>query len=309
MRDPDSLTVTPTGQISNSLGGETVESINRKEAPPFTRKTSAEQTREEVRKVAGITATSGEAPRVTVTATAQKEGYRAETLTLQSEPGIDLAAMALISDGAGPKPAVLMMQEMALDRLAGTPDVQRLARSGHVVLLLLPRGISADVVPPAQNSILGPNTAIALQAMAVGKSLVGMRADDLIRAVNWLVTQPEVDKTAITIYGRGPEGMAALHAAVLDERIAHVVVENTLLSYRLALNAPLHRNLSDIILPGVLRHYDVSDVLTNIQPRTVVFVNPADAMGATARAEVVNRELPQGTSVVRRGFRDPLPID
>ncbi len=323
IRDTDSLTVTPTGQIATSLGGETVESINRKEARELivTGK-PAGQVRADVRSVAGIVARPGDATPFTLNGTVQKDGYHVQTLTIHTEPGIDLAVVALITDKPGPKPAVLMMQEAPNDRVVATADVERLAKSGHVVLIVPPRGVSLDAPARGQQTgVLGRNTAIALQAMAVGKSLVGMRADDLIRAVNWLVTLPDVDKSAITVYARAAEGMAALHAAAIDERIAHVVVENTLLSYRLALDAPLHRNLSDIVLPGVLRHYDVSDLLQAISPRTVILVNPTDAIGATARADLVNRELsaafesdrrlgtPERVRAVRRGFRDPLPIN
>src|SRR5262249_33851083 len=160
----------------------------------------------------------------------------------------------------GPKPAVLMMDEGPKERTAGTPDVQRLAKSGHVVLVLQTRGTPVDP-PNAQTTILGTGTAIALQAMVVGKSLVGMRADDALRAIDWLSSLPDVDKAAITLFGRGALGMAALHAAAVDSRVAKVVVENTLVSYRVALEMPLHRNLSDVVLPGVLLKYDVPDLL------------------------------------------------
>jgi dienelactone hydrolase len=332
---PDDLTDTPTGQVSTSIGGETVESINRKEAAglmvkerPVDSKTALaalqNRVRREARAVAGMTAQPGDPPLVTVESKEQKDGYRVETLTIHSEPGIDLSALAIISDRAGPKPAVLMMDGAPKDRTAATPDVQRLAKSGHVVVLLTPRGVipEASAMPGGQApSILGSNTAIALQAMAVGKSLVGMRADDTIRVVNWLVSLPDVDKSAITVYGRGPEGMAALHAAVADARIAHVVLENTLTSYRMALESPLHRNLSDIILPGVLLHYDVADLLEAASPCTVVLVNPAGALGTPAREPAVRAELaaafdtdrtlgtPERVRVARRGFRDPLPIE
>jgi hypothetical protein len=331
---PDELTVTRTGQISTSIGGETVESINRREAIKLlVRETPAEspaalvslsdRVRADVRSVAAITAHASPPPEVTVLASEMKDGYQVEKLIFHSEAGIDLAALCLVPERSGPKPAVLMLDERPQDRQAASADVQRLAKSGRVVLLLQSRGIPGEEVPtPApQMSILGPNTAIALQAIAVGKSLVGMRVDDAIRAVNWLVTQTDVDPEAITLYGRGAQGMVALHAAALDVRLAHVVVESTLISYRMALEAPLHRNLSDIILPGVLLHYDVPDLLQAISPRPVAIVNPADALGIAARDQTVSRELaaafdadrqlgtPQRIRVIRRGNNDPLPID
>ncbi|HWB84960.1 MAG TPA: acetylxylan esterase [Bryobacteraceae bacterium] len=331
---PDDLLVTPTGQVSTSLGGETVESINRKEAEgvivreqpvqseaalaPF-----QQRVRAEARSVAGITAQPGAPPDVTVQKKEERDGYHVETLSIRSELGFDVAALSVIPDKPGPKPAVLLMDDVPMERTAATPDVERLAKSGKFILILQPRGTPLDAqrLQAAQGSVLGPNTAISLQAMIVGKSLVGMRADDAIRAVNWLVSLPDVDRSSITIYGRAAEGIVALHAAALDPQITRVIVANALVSYHAALEAPLHRNLSDIILPGVLLHFDTGDLLQAIAPRPVVLANPVDAIGVQARDELVHKELapvfesdrergtPQRVEIIHRGFRDPLPID
>ena len=115
--------------------------------------------------------------------------------------------------------------------------------------------------------------------------------------------------------------MVAMHAAALDTRITRVIVENTLISYHVALESPLHRSLSDVILPGVLLRYDTGDLIQAISPRPVVIANPADAIGVTARDYLVKQELeavfesdqklgtPQRVQIIRRGFRDPLPIE
>jgi cephalosporin-C deacetylase-like acetyl esterase len=335
--NPDDLIVTPTGQVSTSLDSETVESLNRKEAKgrivtekPVESKAALsalqERIRASVRMVAAIVAEPGKAPDVTVGKKDQRDGFIAEALTIHSEPGIDLPAMVLISDRSGAKPAVLVLEDTPFERVAASPDMQRLAKAGHVVLIIQPRGTSseASAVPAnqaAQQSILGTSTGMALQAMVVGKSLVGMRSDDAIRAVNWLVSLPDVQPSSITIYGRAAEGMVALHTAALDPRIAHVVVEGALVSYHMALEAPLHRNLSDIILPGVLLKYDTSDLIDAISPRSVEIVNPVDSIGVAARDEAVHRELAavfesdrkldqaQRVHVIHRGLRDPLPIE
>ena len=74
--------------------------------------------------------------------------------------------------------------------------------------------------------------------------------------------------------------MALLHAAVLDSRISKVRVENTLSSYRMIVDQPVHRNVSEIVIPGVLRHYDTADLLEAIAPRPVTIMAPQDALGA-----------------------------
>jgi hypothetical protein len=115
------------------------------------------------------------------------------------------------------------------------------------------------------------------------------------------------NRASITLYGKGGLGMVALHAAAVDTRIARVMAENSLVSYRAALDAPLHRNLSEITIPGVLRHYDVSDLLEAIAPREVTLLNPADALGQPMRLDQVR--YPERVRLLHRGARDPLPIE
>ena len=127
--------------------------------------------------------------------------------------------------------------------------------------------------------------------MMVGKTIVGLRMDDAIRAVNWLASRPDVDRSKIAVYGNGRLGVVALHAAALDSRMARVVIENSLADYALALNAPLTRNLPEIALDGVLRKYDLGGLMLAIAPRTVAVVNPVDAVGQPLREEAARKEL------------------
>ena len=83
----------------------------------------------------------------------------------------------------------------------------------------------------------------------------------------------------ITVYGNGAEGMVALHAAALDARISRVVIENSLADYRSIVDLPLHRDVSDVVIPGVLRRYDTGDLMMAAWPHSIVIVNPRDALG------------------------------
>jgi hypothetical protein len=97
------------------------------------------------------------------------------------------------------------------------------------------------------------------------------------------------------------------------------VTENTLVSYRVAVQAGLHRNLSELALPGVLTRYDTGDLLTAISPRRITILNPMNAMGqplrlaeareAWASALTGARDLgePERIRILRRDPRDTLP--
>jgi hypothetical protein len=119
-----------------------------------------------------------------------------------------------------------------------------------------------------------------------------------------------------------------LHAAVLDPRINRVVIENTLASFRMVLDQPLHRDISEIMIPGVLAKYDMGDLLAAIAPRSVTVINPRDATGAAVDGAQFRKDLsyvfasgrsesgsPDRESesdrvrVVERAAPGPLPLD
>jgi hypothetical protein len=147
-----------------------------------------------------------------------------------------------------------------------------------------------------------------------------MRVDDTLRAITWLTSRVDVIKGDMTVYARGGLGLVALHAAALDDRVSNVIIENTLLSYKTALRAGLHRNLSEVVIPGVLNYYDVDDLVIATSPRPVLIVNPVNAMGQIVRTQLARDELApaldadrklntnQRLRILKRGFRDPLPF-
>lgn len=112
--------------------------------------------------------------------------------------------------------------------------------------------------------------------------------------------------------------MVALHAAAVDARMTRLMAENTLVSYRTALDAPLHRNLSEIT---IRRHYDVVDSLEAIAPREVTPLNPADAPRQAMHLEQTHERLSATIQseqnlcykdrirLVRRSAHDPFPTE
>jgi hypothetical protein len=148
-----------------------------------------------------------------------------------------------------------------------------------------------------------------------------MRVDDVIRLINWICTRDDIEQKRISLYGKGGLGMVALHTAAIDPRVATVVLEGTLLSYRTAMEAGLHRNLSEVVIPGVLTRYDTSQLMQATFPRPIFLINPAGAMGQELRRRVVEEALsttlatdkalgrPDRIKVLHRGFGEPLAFE
>jgi cephalosporin-C deacetylase-like acetyl esterase len=301
---PENLLCTPTGQVSTSLGGETVASLYQNRIPPAKLPVSP-SLRDDIRALTGVTVKPGASLGRVVT-TDQREGYRIDAVAIQSE-GTEVTGLIAVPDSSGRKPAVLLLNPQQ-------GDFDRLAKSGHIVMTLEPRP-SPPGTEGAKSPYLGTFNLLSLRAFLVGKTIVGMRVEDTIHAVDWLSARADVDASAITVYGNGPMGPVVLHAAALDSRIRSVIVENTLTSYRMILEQPLHRNVSEVLIPGVLRKYDMGDLLATISPRPVTVINPQDATGTViTEAQFRNRLdyiFRSGIKIklLSRGAADPLPID
>src|SRR5438270_5167476 len=135
-----------------------------------------------------------------------------------------------------------------------------LADAGTAVLVIAPR---PD--PPGNEEtkapILGPFYLTELRAELVGKTLLGLRVDDVIAAVNFMQGSTTGDGNQISAQASGHLGLVLLHAAVLDPRLKHITVDHALESYRSLLDAPLPIGAPEDILPGVVKSYDVPDLV------------------------------------------------
>jgi cephalosporin-C deacetylase-like acetyl esterase len=303
------LLCTPTGQVSTSIGGETIPSIIRAHAAQMLPKTRASgaELMDDIRGLAGVEAR----PKTGVVfniESAAGGGYDEHPVALQGEKG-ELHGSISVPAIAGRKPAVLILDSEPRETIAQT--VHALVQSGRVVMVM---GVTP--APPGAEGLkspyLGTFNLLGLRALLVGESILGMRVDDAIRAMDLLSARSDVDPASITVYGNGAMGAVVLHAAVLDSRIRRVVIENTLTSYRMVLDEPLHRNISEILIPGVLRKYDMGDLLLAVGGRVTV-INPQNAAGDLITAEQFHKELSyvpaDRVKVIFRKSEDPLPLD
>jgi cephalosporin-C deacetylase-like acetyl esterase len=250
------LQVTPTGQVATSYpGSETVFSLNLKRAKtklPVWPEQTLLQVQTDVREVTNAEAVPGGPP--------------------TEFKGLPFPNFG--NDNPARSPAVLLV--MSDERVSpGNPtenDVKELAKAGNFVLGFVPRP-SPPGTEETKSPILGPFYLTELRAELVGKTLIGMRVDDVIHAVDYLAARRDIDPNNITVVASGHMGLVVLHAAVLDARIKHVTVDHVLESYRSLLDAPVPLDAPQDILPGVLLRYDIPDLTRVLGPR-LTFTNP-----------------------------------
>jgi hypothetical protein len=223
---------------------------------------------------------------VDVTKTEQREGYRVETISIPSDADMTLSGLVAIPNAPGAKAAVLVL---APRTSSISLDVEAIAQSGRIALVLESRPTPAGT-ESVKSPYLGIYNLLSLRAFLVGRTIIGLRTDDAIRAVDWLCARKDV-KGPIAVTGAGPLAMVALHAAVLDQRIGNATLWGLLTSYRMIVDQPLHRNVSEVVIPGVLRRYDVGDLLLAVSPRKISVLNPADALGSAVSVEQFHKSL------------------
>ena len=189
----EDLQCTPTGQVATAFEGETVYSLNRKRADAIiaARKPAGARLASEIRRLTGAARQPWSAvPEMNVTATEQRAGYKVERLTMRSDGETEVAGLIAVPDGAAGNPAVLMFG-------AANEDVESLAKAGKIVLALEPRPEPAGS-ESIKSPYLGSYNLLSLRAFLVGKSIVGLRVDDIIRAMDWLTARKDLNRSAIT---------------------------------------------------------------------------------------------------------------
>jgi len=163
-----------------------------------------------------------------VTGKIQMEGFSVEKLIFQSLPGVYVTALVYVPDDHSRKhPAVLVPAGHAPDGKFHYQSLsQRLAGRGYVVISWDPvgQGERSQFWDPTAgksryNLICGEHAVMGNLAYLAGANLARWEVWDGIRAVDYLLTRPEVDRERISITGTSGGGFQATLIAALDERI------------------------------------------------------------------------------------------
>lgn len=267
----DAFQVTPTGKVATSYPGcATVYSLNKKRAarlvPAHRPLIAYDQLTAMIREATGADAKPS-ASKFDSTVLAPKSG----PFDFPTAGGLHLEADLAIPSSPGRHPAVLMLVPNSIhgqDAIARANHgkFESLAAQGNIVLALTPRP-SPPGTDDMKAPLLGPFYLLSLRADLVGRTLVGLRADDVIHAVDFLAGRSDVDPAHISAQASGHLGLVLLHAGVLDRRIRAIEVDHVLSSYRSLVDAPLPSGAPEDVIPGVLLHYDIPDLVRALGAR------------------------------------------
>lgn len=312
--DPARLRVTPTGQLSTSVEGETVQTLSRavadaNPAPVVQDETPAARRarlQTAIRDIARTTVSPGDAaPAVQMTLPIEGDGFVSYDIVMDTVSGLQVQATLARPGGPERRPTFLLLTSQPIKSLTAPGGLfTTWTAAGWNVLALEPRG--AGGTEEAKSALTGDWTLLSLRALLVGKTPVGMRTDDAVAALNWLSGQSFVDRDRIALTGVGALGPVALHVAVLDDRVGAVTLDGSITSYREFVERPISLNMAEVNLPGVLRKYDLPDLMAALGDH-MTLVNPVSAIGEPLTIQQVAARAPGVTTIILRSPRDPAP--
>ena len=315
----ETLFVTPTGFVTTSFGGETALSLTRQLAAAVRTPvpSGVDDTRRRIRTVLGIDTSRGDALASRILATIRKPGYRAEQFEFTSDREIRIPGWLLTPDKAeSSTPTVLYVGEAAAwSSVAEDGLAERLCTKGGCrVAVIDVRGRGDCAIAYPQRGRFYFSDRITNEAyltwftLMLGQPLIGGQVFDTLRALDYLSTRGYLGG-GLYLVGDGPHGVIALYAAALDERVRRVALLQTVTDYRSLAVAERYSQPFGIYAYGLLREFDLPEVVSAVGPRRVLLLNPTTPLGEPADAAA--RDLYAGmknADVQMTGDQDPAPV-
>jgi hypothetical protein len=163
-----------------------------------------------------------------ITGQIQMDGFHIEKLIFESLPGVYVSALVYVpEDGIESHPAVLVPVGHAANGKAYYQALcQRLVQRGYVVICWDAVGQGersqfwdARAGKSRYNLICAEHAVLGNLAYLANTNLARWEIWDGMRALDYLLTRPEVDPRRINITGSSGGGFQAAHIAALDSRI------------------------------------------------------------------------------------------
>lgn len=280
---------TPDGQVMHLEGARSTYDLNR----DFEKKLAARRKEHwrttpqadmvsQVRRVAGIRPLA-ELPKATMEdrGTAQKDNLEVRKMVVAPESGILLPAIVFAPKQNPAAGAVLYVHEKGKDADAGPGGaIEKLVAAGRVVMAVDIRGTGETQSGGGWGGdLFGPDVKDVLTAYLLGRSYVGMRAEDILVCARLL---QERYKGPVDLVAVGHVCVPALHASALEPGLfGSVRLTRGLASWSNIIESGLSRNQLVNAVHGALTTYDLPDLVRVLSDHLTI-EQPLNALGEPA---------------------------
>ncbi len=214
--------------------------------------------------------------------------YRRERFVFESRPGFGVLAYLLMPANAKPPVATVICvpgHGRGVDDIVGIDEYGRdrtdkpayqhdfaiqAAEHGMAALAIEPMafGCRRDALTASHglgDSACQPSAGAAL---LLGQTMIGWRVYDVMRAIDWVQTRPDLDAGRVGCMGISGGGTCTLFSAALEPRIRAAFVSCYLNTFRDSIMSLSH--CIDNYVPGILNWAEQYDVAGLIAPRPLI---------------------------------------
>ncbi|TDE18408.1 alpha/beta hydrolase family protein [Dyadobacter psychrotolerans] len=149
------------------------------------------------------------------------------------------------------------------ETLASDRALEPFINRGDILVLADLRGFGETADPLELNDTKYWNKEYrnAMTSMHIGKPVMGQRVTDILSVVDFINSDSKLKDHKINLVANGAYGPAAIHAAYLDKRISQTEISRSFKSFEEIVKNPMQRDVYSNVLYGVLKYYDLKDLV------------------------------------------------
>lgn len=278
---PEELKVTVTGQVSTSLKGETVYSINKRQAERVTDKINDQRKDPagflpDAVKSAKILSGYIEPEKIdkpVLTGTIVRENYIIEKYFVRGEGDYVIPYLLFRPYNSGTEAIIYLHPSGKSADAQPGGEIEKLISKGITVLApdIIGTGETGPGILQGDAYFQGVSHNLWYAAMICGRSLAGIRAGDMVRLTMLLKDYHNIN--LVTGFAKGEMSPVLLHAAAFSPLIGKVILNDPSPTYLSIVKERMYPpSLIMNSVPGALEKYDLPDLINAIAPREVVII-------------------------------------
>ncbi|HZC32716.1 MAG TPA: prolyl oligopeptidase family serine peptidase [Candidatus Bathyarchaeia archaeon] len=228
---------------------------------------------------------------------------RIERHMIAPEAGITINAFLIEPAGSGGDPIIVLSDEGPSNG-AAVPGREQAQLRGEALFAIEPRGTGETAPRGSRHMTLATvdgtlrtvsveeppilEFEVALDCLMLGRSLLGQQVQDILASIGYLRTIRPATRPPLELRAHGPlSSLRALVAAALEPAIGTLELHGLPLSYASIVHGEPGPMPPTAYLFGVLRHFDLGDVLALLADRTVRLAETVDGRGVLLEPDAV----------------------
>ncbi len=230
-----------------------------------------------------------------ITRKVEDSDFRFEKILYRSEHDIYIPSLLLLpKSNHSKKPVVIYLHNLGKEEALQEKMIMQFIGDGWAVLLPDLRG-TGETSPDPENHQRGESITVR-NSIITGRHILGERVYDIIMAADFMKVHPEIDKNKVYVYGRGAEGLMALTAGALSDKINGVVAENILNSY---ISKNEFKQPYIIFVPNILKLADIQDIASLHSGKKLMIINAVNPTNETLTQNEINSSFSRTSKIYK----------